>query len=388
MPTKQKTPLIPGQAGISPTINEIPDQVRNEEKKAKLSPAPLSLIPAQAGISKHTKQIPDQVQNKEKTLKSILDSFKTCRIMVLGDLMLDEYLWGKVQRISPEAPVPVVEINSMEYRPGGAANVALNLAALGVKAELVGVTGADPQAETLKNLLKQKGIATDGLIADRKRPTTLKTRIGAASQQIVRIDKEDTGELSPRLENTLYQYIKTLLPKCDALIIEDYDKGLLHHDFITKVLELAAKLGIVVAVDPKLQNFDSYREVDILKPNYKELHKYMGRKFRDDDEFIAYAGIICRQFGLNHLVVTRGSQGMFIFGQDKLEKHLPSFARDVYDVSGAGDTVISAMTAAYLYKRDIIMAALVANHAAAVVVAKHGTATASSKEIWESFHEA
>jgi D-beta-D-heptose 7-phosphate kinase/D-beta-D-heptose 1-phosphate adenosyltransferase len=366
MPTKQKKTLIPAQAGISPTIIEIPDQVRNEDKH----------------------KIPDQVRKERKNLQTILDSFKTRRIMVLGDLMLDEYLWGKVQRISPEAPVPVVEINSTEYRPGGAANVALNLAALGVQAELVGVTGADPQAETLKNLLKQKGIATEGLIADRTRPTTLKTRIGAASQQIVRIDREDTSELSPRLENAVYKYIKTMLSKCDALIIEDYDKGLLHHDFISIILELASRQGIVVAVDPKLQNFDAYREVDILKPNYKELHEYMGRKFQDEEEFIAYAGIICRQFGLNHLVVTRGSQGMFIFGQDKLEKHLPSFARDVYDVSGAGDTVISAMTATYLYKRDIISAALVANHAAAVVVAKHGTATASSKEIWESFHEA
>ncbi len=324
---------------------------------------------------------------KPKNLKAILESFKTRRIMVLGDVMLDEYLWGKVQRISPEAPVPIVEINSMEYRPGGAANVALNLAALGVKAELVGITGQDSQAETLKNLLQKQGIGTEGLFADPKRPTTLKTRIGAESQQIVRLDREDTSDPSPKLEKAILKYLMTNLPQCDALIIEDYDKGLLYNDFIFKVLELAQIHGIVTAVDPKLQNFDSYCAVDILKPNYKELQDFMGRRFLHDEEFIAYAGIICRQQGIGHLVVTRGSQGMFIFGHDKLEKHLPSFARDVYDVSGAGDTVISAMTAAYLYDKDIITSALIANHAAAVVVAKHGTATASCEEILESFND-
>ncbi len=178
------------------------------------------------------------------------------------------------------------------------------------------------------------------------------------------------------------------MPRCDALIIEDYDKGLLYSDFIYKVLELARKHSVIVAVDPKLMNFECYTEVDIMKPNYKELHEFMGRKFQNEEEFLAYAGIICRQHNIAHLVVTRGSQGMFIFGHDNLEKHLPSFARDVYDVSGAGDTVISAMTASYLYNKDIISASLIANHAAAVVVAKHGTATASRDEILNSFQEA
>ncbi len=324
---------------------------------------------------------------RPKDLKSILESFRTSRIMVLGDVMLDEYLWGKVQRISPEAPVPIVEINRTEYRPGGAANVAVNLAALGVKTELVGITGKDSQAKILMNLLQERQITTEGLFPDDNRPTTLKTRIGAVSQQIVRLDCEDTSELSPKLEKAIYAHIKTRLPECDALIIEDYDKGLLNGNFISKVLELACQQGVVVAVDPKLANFNYYRNLDILKPNYKELQDYMGRRFQNEDEFISYAGIICRQFEIKHLVVTRGSQGMFIFGPDKLIKHLPSFARDVYDVSGAGDTVISAMTAAYLTGQDIIQSALVANHAAAVVVAKQGTATASSEEIWANFHE-
>ncbi len=325
--------------------------------------------------------------NKPKNLKTILDGFKNRKILVLGDVMLDEYLWGKVQRISPEAPVPIVEINRSEYRPGGAANVAVNLAALGVKTELVGLTGVDSKARTLKGLLQQRQIATEGLFADSNRPTTLKVRIGAASQQIVRLDYEDSSELSPKLEKAIYAHLKKRLPECDALIIEDYDKGLLNCDLIDKVLKLAQKHKVVVTVDPKLANFDYYRKVDILKPNYKELQDYMGRSFQSDDEFTAFAGVVCRQFEIRHLVVTRGSEGMFIFGPDKLIKHLPSFARDVYDVSGAGDTVISAMTVAYLAGQDIVNSALIANHAAAVVVAKQGTATANNDEISASFQE-
>lgn len=320
-------------------------------------------------------------------LKDILDSFSQRRIMVLGDVMLDQYLWGKVQRISPEAPVPIIEVQSEEYRLGGAANVALNLAALGAGVELIGVCGKDNHAKNMKKLLQKSKLNTAGIFTDANRPTTLKTRIGAASQQIVRIDMEDTKVITGELRQEILAYIRGLLPKCDALIIEDYDKGLLGSDLIKEVLHLCKKQKVPVAVDPKQLNFTCYKSVDIFKPNYAELQSSIGRKLLTEDEFHNAAAKLRKEMSAKFLVVTRGSKGMYIFGESSIPKHLPSFAREVFDVSGAGDTVISVLCLAYLADKDIESAALIANHAAAVVVAKHGTATADIEEIWDSIND-
>ncbi|CAO80273.1 Carbohydrate kinase, PfkB [Candidatus Cloacimonas acidaminovorans str. Evry] len=323
---------------------------------------------------------------KPEKLEEILKSFQNRRIIVLGDIMLDEYLWGKVQRISPEAPVPIIEVNSTDYRLGGAANVAMNLSVLNAKVDLVGVCGKDTQAEIIVQQLKKREMPVEGIFFDPSRPTTLKTRIGSVSQQIVRLDREEVAEIDNSIQKEIFNYLVKIIPLCDALLIEDYNKGLLSFNLITDVLQLALKHKKMVAVDPKYSNFSSYGGVEIFKPNYRELESYMGRKLTDQDDFERSTEELRQRMSIKHLVVTKGSEGMYLFSENKPVNHLPSFAREVFDVSGAGDTVISALTLAYLYDRNIETAALIANHSAAVAVAKKGTASVSIEEIWDSFN--
>jgi D-beta-D-heptose 7-phosphate kinase/D-beta-D-heptose 1-phosphate adenosyltransferase len=325
-------------------------------------------------------------QIKPEKLNKILESFPSRRIIVIGDIMLDEYLWGKVQRISPEAPVPIVEINNTDYRLGGAANAAVNLNALGAEVNLVGVCGKDSQARIILQQLKRRKMSTAGIFLVPSRPTTLKTRIGSVSQQIVRLDREETSMLDSGMQKEILAYLAEVIPLCDALIIEDYDKGLLSHSLIKEVLDLAGKYNKIVAVDPKYLNFSAYCNVEIFKPNYRELEMYLGRGLADNTEFERVTADLRQKMNIQQFVVTKGSEGMYLFSGKKPVQHLPSFAREVYDVSGAGDTVISALTLAYLYNRDIETAALIANHSAAVAVAKKGTASVTIEEIRDSFN--
>jgi len=322
---------------------------------------------------------------KPEKLEEILKSFQNRRIIVIGDIMLDEYLWGKVQRISPEAPVPIVEINTTDYRLGGAANAAVNLNALGAEVYLVGVCGKDSQARIVLQQLQRRKMSTEGIFLVPSRPTTLKTRIGSVSQQIVRLDREETSAIDSSVQKEILAYLTKVIPQCEALIIEDYDKGLLCPSLINEILHLAGKYNKMVAVDPKYLNFGAYCNVEIFKPNYRELEMYMGRLFSDNAEFERITADLRQKMNIQQFVVTKGSEGMYLFSEKKLVEHLPSFAREVYDVSGAGDTVISALTLAYLYNRDIETAALIANHSAAVAVAKKGTASVTIEEIWDSF---
>ena len=324
---------------------------------------------------------------KPDNLKEILDNFSKLRIVVLGDIILDEYLWGKVQRISPEAPVPILEIAREDHRLGGAANAALNLAAMGANVELVGVCGKDSQAVIVRKLMKQKKMPTNGIFTDVERPTTLKTRIGAASQQIVRMDRELCSEIRCDLREDIEDYLERLMPTCDALIIEDYNKGLLSRKLINSALHSARKNKLLVAVDPKKENFGWYQGVELFKPNFRELQSHLKLSLAEETVFFKAAANFRESQKLTHLVVTHGSEGMYVFSEKTEPRHLPSFAREVYDVSGAGDTVICALTLAYLYNRDIASAVLIANHAAAVVVAKHGTSSTTAKEIWDSFDD-
>jgi rfaE bifunctional protein kinase chain/domain len=307
------------------------------------------------------------------------------KAVVLGDMMLDSYQWGKVQRISPEAPVPIIEINREEYRLGGAANVALNLSALGAEVFPVGIIGAGPNAKIIADLFAQSGLDPEGLVRLKDRKTTIKTRIGAANQQIVRIDIEDSSWISEDAEDEILGRLEPRIKIADLMIIEDYNKGLLTESLIRRALELCQKHGVDVAVDPKQKNFFCYTDVDIFKPNYLELKTNLGRSFESDEDFFAAARDLQSRIRCKFLVVTRGAKGMFIFSQDQPVKHLPSYAREVYDVSGAGDTVISALGLAYCSGAEIDLAASFANHAAAVVCGKLGTASASADEILESY---
>ena len=319
-------------------------------------------------------------------IRELLAKFGKQRVLVLGDIMLDHYIWGKVERISAEAPVPVLEVQKEEFRLGGAANAALNVKSLGGEAILLGVTGRDSAAQDLKQLMECKGLATDGLIADPDRKTTLKTRIVATNQQIVRIDRETQIDLGNEARTALLDSLRRLLPNCQALIIEDYNKGVLTREVISGALELAASLRIPVAVDPKHRNFRQYRGVDIFKPNFRELQDILDMEFESEDEFQVAASQLRGEMQIKNLIVTRGSLGMYVFDGGKQARHLPTAAREVFDVSGAGDTVISALTLAYVSGADIHLAAKVANHAAGVACGKVGTASVNPDELLKSYN--
>ena len=320
-------------------------------------------------------------------IRDLLAKFGKQRILVLGDIMLDHYIWGKVERISAEAPVPVLEVQKEEFRLGGAANAALNVKSLGGEAILLGVTGKDSAAQELKQLMERKGLATDGLIADPDRNTTLKTRIVATNQQIVRIDRETQTDLGNEARTALLDSLHRLLSGCQALIIEDYNKGVMTSEVISGALELADSLRIPVAVDPKHRNFRQYRGVDIFKPNFRELQAILDREFENEDEFLAAASQLRGEMQIKNLIVTRGSLGMYVFDGGKQARHLPTAAREVFDVSGAGDTVISALTLAYVSGADIHLAARVGNHAAGVACGIMGTASVNPDELLKSYNE-
>ena len=306
--------------------------------------------------------------------------------MVIGDLMVDHYIKGRVERISPEAPVPVVEVQNEEYRLGGAANVALNLKQLGANLLLCGVCGSDAASQVLFSQLQEAGIGTEGVFCDTLRKTTLKTRINAVNQQIVRLDYENQDDIDIVLEDRIASWIKQHLAQTDAVIIEDYNKGLLTASLIAKILSMTGSVAKPVFVDPKFKNFFAYVGVDVFKPNFGELEKNLGAKFQDNESFVAAAKSLRERIAAKYLIVTRGSKGLFIFGADGI-KHLPTFAKDVYDVSGAGDTVISVLCLAYCAGCDISEAATIANHAAGVVCGKYGTAFATAEEIVSSYHD-
>ncbi len=322
-----------------------------------------------------------------KELDNILKGFSAKKVLVLGDIMLDHYIWGKVERISPEAPVPVLDVQKEEYRLGGAANVALNLKALGAQVFLCGVVGNDEAGSIVKALLTEKGIDAKAMVADARRATTRKTRIGADTQQIVRIDHENRIDIPAKLEEKIIRQLEKMLRTVDAVIIEDYNKGLLTEKVIESTIMLAKQQGKLVTVDPKQKNFFHYKGVDVFKPNYSEMQKNLGLIFESDAEFAKHAWQLKTKIKCKNLVITRGEKGLFIFSEDKKEHHIPTFAREVYDVSGAGDTVISTLTLALCTGCDIETSAVIANHAAGVVCGKMGTATATIEEIKQSYHD-
>jgi D-glycero-beta-D-manno-heptose-7-phosphate kinase len=322
-----------------------------------------------------------------KDLEHILEGFITKKILVLGDIMLDHYIWGSVERISPEAPVPVLDVHKEEYRLGGAANVALNLKALGAQVYLCGVLGKDATGSLVRNLLKKNGINQEALIIEAKRPTTRKTRIGAANQQIVRIDHEHRLDISALTEARIIEKLDALLPDLDAVIIEDYNKGLLTETLISKTIKAVRKHHKLITVDPKHKNFFAYSGVDVFKPNYSELQKTLARSFETETEFDLQARQLKTRIKCKNLVITRGEKGLYVYSDGGKVHHIPTFAREVFDVSGAGDTVISALTLALSEGCDIETAAFIANHAAGVVCGKKGTATATISEIRKSCHE-
>jgi len=306
------------------------------------------------------------------------------RIAVLGDFMLDRYLWGSVTRISPEAPVPVVEIDTETDHLGGAANVANNIASLNAYAYPLGVIGKDAAGERLMDLLKQTGFVIDGMFVDSSRPTTLKTRILAHNQHVVRTDRESRQELAPEIQEKILHYLAAILPAIEALVIEDYNKGVIAQPFISQVIELARKHRCPITVDPKFNHFFEYRHVTVFKPNCKETEQVTGTKLATMSDVDRAGGNFLKRLQCDNVLITLGEQGMALYRQDGSRHLIPTLARRVHDVSGAGDTVIATLTAALASGADILEAATLANYAAGVVVGEVGTVPVDKQKLIEA----
>jgi rfaE bifunctional protein kinase chain/domain len=323
-------------------------------------------------------------QWNHRRLKEILfRAIPKKRILVIGDVGVDRYTIGLVERISPEAPVPIVLVEEETLKLGLAANVADNVKVLGGAPLLVGVVGADRGAQDFKKLLSKCKIDSKQLVVDRNRRTVFKERIVSDRQQLLRVDYETHGRISAATESKILARIKMLLPKVDGVILEDYAKGLLSEEMAAKIFELAKRSGKRVAVDPNSKTPSSwYRGANILTPNTKEAEKLAGISIRDEAS-LAEAGLsILKTTAAEHVVITRGKDGMAIFtkGQSKVLL-IPTYARDVYDVSGAGDTVISVLALALSAGASIEEGCILGNLAAGVEVGKRGTATVSPQEI-------
>lgn len=326
----------------------------------------------------------------EENLVGLLSKFQSKRIAVLGDVGIDRYTQGTVDRISPEAPVPIVFVQTETLKLGLATNVADNIVALGGTAQIVGVVGQDKDASDLVQLLKGKKISGSGLIVDATRRTILKERIVAETQQMLRIDYESTHALSASVQRQVRSQILKALDQADAIIIEDYAKGLLNETLIQDVIKKAGKKQIPVLVDPHQKTPAAwYAGSTLLTPNRKEAEALANQKIIDEASLIQVGRTILKKAQAENLIITLGKDGMAIFkGRDAKPVYIPTFAKEVFDVSGAGDTVISVLALSLACDLKLEEAAFVSNLAAGVEVSKRGTATVTPSEIVKAYHEA
>jgi D-beta-D-heptose 7-phosphate kinase/D-beta-D-heptose 1-phosphate adenosyltransferase len=295
--------------------------------------------------------------------------------------MLDEYIWGAVSRISPEAPVPVVAVRSESVKVGGAANVAANVAALGGQASLVGVVGDDAAAERLGHELGLAGVKDDSLIVDRSRLTTIKSRVVAGSQHVVRFDRESDEVIPAATRGRVLEAVQERLPGADVLLISDYAKGVVSPGLVRAALALAARHGTPVAVDPKVQHISLFKGVAVVAPNHHEASAAARISLRKEADLLRAGRLLLRRLKARAILITRGEHGMSLFEVGKPVCHIPTVAREVYDVTGAGDTVMGALSMSLAAGADMRTAAAIANYAAGVVVGKRGTATVTRAEL-------
>lgn len=323
--------------------------------------------------------------------RDVMGAFADQRILVIGDLMLDRYIYGTVRRISPEAPVPVVNVTHEKSMPGGASNVAWNVQALGGRGEIAGVVGRDTEARTLKTLLEQSGVDGHGVWTHDAARTTVKTRIIADRQQVVRVDWEDALPLDGEPLNEFCRLVEKQIGRVHGVIIEDYGKGVISQPVVDAVLAAARARGIPVGYDPKDDHALDVRGVTVATPNRKEAYRAVGREEPyeerpplEDSDLAEVAKRLQAKWGVELLVITLGPHGMYLLEEGGAPVHVPTRAREVFDVSGAGDTVISVCTLALAAGATHREAAELANYAAGVVVAKLGTAPCSADELLDS----
>ena len=314
----------------------------------------------------------------------ILDKLRDRYVLVLGDVMLDEFVWGDVTRISPEAPVPVVDVRRESVHLGGAANVLANLVALGARGSVVGVVGNDHTGQRLQTELRELGTPDGCLIVDDSRRSTTKTRIIAHSQLVVRADRESRIPVTSKIEDQIISCLKDALKQAYAFVVSDYDKGVVTPRILREILPVAYE-QVPVLIDPKLRNFNSYRPATLVTPNHFEALRMSTSEDQSDHGLHTAAKVIREKLGCDAVLITRGDRGMMLLQADGEPVYVETAAREVYDVTGAGDTVIAALAGALAAGATMVEAASFANHAAGIVVGKVGTATATAEELIDSF---
>ena len=327
-------------------------------------------------------------------LDAILQQAAGKRLLVIGDLMLDEFVWGKVGRISPEAPVPVVEVTRESAYPGGAANVARNLREFVQGVSVIGLLGQDASGHQLRDLLAAQQIDTSHSVEDGSVRTIVKTRIIARQQQVVRVDRELISPLSREHMTTVCAAVRKILPDIDAIIFEDYGKGFIGSELVAEITSQAQSAGTIVAADPNPRHAIDWSGTTVVKPNRSEAFLAAGMAPGDsdnspsqDEDLLRVGATLLKKWETKLVLITLGEQGMMLFQHDQPPHHIPTKARQVFDVSGAGDTAIALFTLALCSGATPVEAAEVANHASAVVVGKLGTATVTRDELVASFRE-
>lgn len=322
----------------------------------------------------------DTLPSKKALLRHI-DAFPRAQIMVVGDLMVDHFICGTVERISPEAPVPVVSITSESICLGGAANVAHNIHALGGGVCVAGVAGNDEMGERIIRELRSLRMRTRGIVVAKDRPTTIKTRIIAHSQQVVRFDRERIGPLDPESSRRMEDRLRKDFSKIDAVLVSDYGKGTISRELMATVVRLGKRAGKPIIVDPKVKNMEHYQGVSMITPNQHEAGETLRMKVLTDEDAARAAVLLKERVGCESVLITRGEEGMTLLEKDGSVAHIPTLATEVYDVTGAGDTVASVFTLAITVGASPKISALLANYAAGIVIKKVGTACVTREEL-------
>jgi len=314
---------------------------------------------------------------------AIIENFPRSRVLVVGDIMADHFIWGKVSRISPEAPVPVVEVKKDSFMLGGCANVLNNIFAMGGRVHLAGVVGSDETGRQLLAEFRSRGVDTGGIVVEAGRPTTLKTRIVAHGQQVVRFDREDRKPVQAKSVRKILSYIESLRDDLGALVVSDYNKGVVTRPLLEGIRKVIAGRPIFTCVDPKQRDFSLYQGFDIVTPNHYEAGRAAGEEMQNGQDHVRVGMKLLQQYDLKALLMTRGEEGMSLFERDARMRHtaFPAEAREVFDVTGAGDTVIGVLALSLAAGASFREAAYLANHAAGIVVGKAGTATVTREEL-------
>ncbi len=320
--------------------------------------------------------------NEARALKRLVGRFPGTRVLVIGDLMLDQFVWGDVSRISPEAPVPIVRVRRQEGRPGGAGNVVTNVVALGGRADACGLVGDDLAGRALTTALATAGGGLAGVVRSRAVPTTAKTRVIAHSQQVVRFDQDpDAGGLPARLATRLRAWVGRHARRYPVIVVSDYGKGVVTPELLADLAALRKRHGFAYVIDPKRPNFAHYRGASLVKPNLGEASVAAGIEIEDGTSLARAGSELLRRWEADAILISRGEEGMSLFKPRARAQHFPTAAQEVYDVTGAGDTVLATCALALACGGTFEEAARLANHAAGVAVGKVGTATVTAREL-------